>query len=187
MGCGNLMLRSARSRKSSCVVPSKDCLSNSAAAADANAEQRFFLPLQRMSGSGANGKSVRHTARHGTCSANAWYMVSKPESHSVGGFSNRRFEWRFCLLLPPWAKVGRARKRETSPLNRETPPSKTFTKERNSYENSNHLHRRQSRLRRFVLCHSHSPLTRQPREIDRQAPSEEAYTEKKRQRRTKLL
>ena len=36
------MLRSARSRKSSCVVPSKDCLSNSAAAADANAEQRFF-------------------------------------------------------------------------------------------------------------------------------------------------
>ena len=35
------MLRSARSRKSSCVVPSKDCLSNSAAAADANDEQRF--------------------------------------------------------------------------------------------------------------------------------------------------
>ena len=41
MGCGNLILPAARSRKSSCVVPSKDCLSNSAAAADANAEQRF--------------------------------------------------------------------------------------------------------------------------------------------------
>ena len=41
MGCGNLMLRSTRSQKFSCVVPSKDCLSNSAAAADANAEQRF--------------------------------------------------------------------------------------------------------------------------------------------------
>ena len=32
-----------RSRKSFCVVPSKDCLSNSAAAADANAEQRFLF------------------------------------------------------------------------------------------------------------------------------------------------
>ena len=32
-----------RSRKSSCIVPSKDCLSNSAAAADANAEQRFWF------------------------------------------------------------------------------------------------------------------------------------------------
>ena len=37
----NLMLRSARSQKISCVVPSKDCLSNSAAAADTNAEQRL--------------------------------------------------------------------------------------------------------------------------------------------------
>ena len=43
MGCGNLILPAARSRKSSCVVPSKDCLSNSAAAADANAEQRFWF------------------------------------------------------------------------------------------------------------------------------------------------
>ena len=41
MGCGNLMLPATRSRKSSCIVPSKDCLSNSAAAADANAEQRL--------------------------------------------------------------------------------------------------------------------------------------------------
>ena len=41
MPVANLLLRSARSRRSSCVVPSKDCLSNSAAAADANAEQRF--------------------------------------------------------------------------------------------------------------------------------------------------
>ena len=37
----DLMLRSARSRKSSCIVPSRDCLSNSAAAADWFAEQRF--------------------------------------------------------------------------------------------------------------------------------------------------
>ena len=41
MGCGNLMLRSTRLRKFSSVVSSKDCLSNSAAAADANDEQRF--------------------------------------------------------------------------------------------------------------------------------------------------
>ena len=33
----------ARSQKISCVVSSKDCLSNSAAAADANAEQRFWF------------------------------------------------------------------------------------------------------------------------------------------------
>ena len=37
----NLMLSATRSRKFSCVVPTKDCLSNSAAAADANDEQRF--------------------------------------------------------------------------------------------------------------------------------------------------
>ena len=43
MGCENLMLRSTRSRKFFCIVPSKDCLSNSAAAADANAEQRFLF------------------------------------------------------------------------------------------------------------------------------------------------
>ena len=66
-----------------------------------------------MSGSGARGTSVRHTARQRPCSVNAWYMVSKSESHSVGGFSNRRFEWRFCLLLPPRAKVGRAGARNT--------------------------------------------------------------------------
>ena len=41
MGCGNLMLPATRSRKASCLASSKDCLSNSAAAADANAEQRF--------------------------------------------------------------------------------------------------------------------------------------------------
>ena len=43
MGCGNLMLRSARSRNSSSVVSSKDCLSNSAAAAGTHAEQRFWF------------------------------------------------------------------------------------------------------------------------------------------------
>ena len=43
MGCGNLMLRSARLRKSSFLVPSKDCLSNSAAAADTHTEQRFLF------------------------------------------------------------------------------------------------------------------------------------------------
>ena len=41
MGCGNLMLPATRSRKSSFFVPLKDCLSNSAAAADTHAEQRF--------------------------------------------------------------------------------------------------------------------------------------------------
>ena len=43
MPAANLMLRSARSQKISCVVPSKDCLSNSAAAADTHAEQRFWF------------------------------------------------------------------------------------------------------------------------------------------------
>ena len=37
----DLILHSTRSQKISCIVPSKDCLSNSAAAADANAEQRL--------------------------------------------------------------------------------------------------------------------------------------------------
>ena len=68
-----------------------------------------LLPSHRMSGSGVGGKSVRHTARYGICSVNAWYMVSKSESHSVGGFLNRRFKWRFWVLLPPWAKVPRVR------------------------------------------------------------------------------
>ena len=35
-------------------------------------------------------------------------MVSQPKSHSVGGFLNRRFKWRFWVLLPPRAKVPRA-------------------------------------------------------------------------------
>ena len=39
----DLILHSTRSQKFSCIVPSKDCLSNSAAAADANAEQRFLF------------------------------------------------------------------------------------------------------------------------------------------------
>ena len=114
MPAANLLLRSTRSRRSSCVVPSKDCLSNSAAAADAVRRTTLLvLPLRRMSGSGARGKSVRHTARHGICSENAWYLVLKSERYSAGGFLNRRFKWRFCLLLPPKAKVGRAGARNT--------------------------------------------------------------------------
>ena len=77
-----------------------------------------------MSGSGAGRKSVRHTARQRLCYVNAWYMVSQTESHSVGGFSNRRFEWRFCLLLPPRAKVGRPQAKPpcTSEKKEKTPP-----------------------------------------------------------------
>ena len=37
----DLILHSTRSQKFSCIVPLKDCLSNSAAAADTNAEQRL--------------------------------------------------------------------------------------------------------------------------------------------------
>ena len=43
MTTADLMLRSARLRKSFCVAPSKDCLSNSVAAADWFAEQRFWF------------------------------------------------------------------------------------------------------------------------------------------------
>ena len=39
----DLILYSTRSQKFSCVVSSKDCLSNSAAAADANDEQRSLF------------------------------------------------------------------------------------------------------------------------------------------------
>ena len=104
----NLILRSTRSRKSSCLVSSKDCLSNSAAAADWFAEQRFRFyrcSCERRREAKRNkypwgaaaqeGSQFRHTARHGICSVTAWYMVSQPKSHSVGGFLNRRFEWRF--------------------------------------------------------------------------------------------
>ena len=41
MTIADSILHSTRSRKSSFFVPSKDCLSNSAAAANANDEQRF--------------------------------------------------------------------------------------------------------------------------------------------------
>ena len=41
MTIADLTLRSTRSQKFFCVVSSKDCLSNSAAAADANAVQRL--------------------------------------------------------------------------------------------------------------------------------------------------
>ena len=41
MNNADLILHSTRSQKFSCIVPSKDCLSNSAAAADWFAEQRF--------------------------------------------------------------------------------------------------------------------------------------------------
>ena len=43
MSIANLTLPATRSRKSSCIVPSKDCLSNSVVAADAHAEQRFWF------------------------------------------------------------------------------------------------------------------------------------------------
>ena len=43
MDCGNLMLHATRSRKFSCIVPPKDCLSNSAAAAETNVEQHFWF------------------------------------------------------------------------------------------------------------------------------------------------
>ena len=39
----DLILYSTRSQKFSCVVSSKDCLSNSAAAADTHDEQRFWF------------------------------------------------------------------------------------------------------------------------------------------------
>ena len=37
---------------------------------------------------------------------------------SVRGFLNRRFKWRFWVLLPPWAKVPRGRSHETPPSRR---------------------------------------------------------------------
>ena len=39
----DLILHSTRSQKFSCIVPLKDCLSNSAAAADTHDEQRFWF------------------------------------------------------------------------------------------------------------------------------------------------
>ena len=43
----------------------------------------FCSTVATVSGSGARGKSVRHTARHGTCSANAWERVFQSERHSA--------------------------------------------------------------------------------------------------------
>ena len=116
MPIADLILHSARSQKISCVVLSKDCFSNSAAAADANAEQRFFLPLQRMSGSGAKGKSVRHTARQRPCSANAWYMVSNGNKNSAQGSEETFGFFRlFCPLFQLLGKVGRRRQNKNNP------------------------------------------------------------------------
>ena len=55
----------------------------------------FASTVATVSGSGAEGKSVRHTVRPRPCIANAWYRVSESERYSVGGFLNRRFKWRF--------------------------------------------------------------------------------------------
>ena len=43
MTIADLTLPATRSRRYSCVVPSKDCLSNSAAAADTHVEQRSLF------------------------------------------------------------------------------------------------------------------------------------------------
>ena len=47
--------------------------------------------------------------------------VPQSERHSVGGFSNRRFEWRFCLLLALLPKVGRSAERNIPFEPRNTP------------------------------------------------------------------
>ena len=67
-----------------------------------------------VSGSGARGKSIRHTLRKRIYFRERVVQSHKfTAQHSAGGFLNRRFKWRFWALLPPRAKVPRARKRET--------------------------------------------------------------------------
>ena len=63
MTIADLILRSTRSRKSSFFVLSRDCLSNSAAAADTNTEQRFDFYRPTASAAAAQEGSqfvIRH-------------------------------------------------------------------------------------------------------------------------------
>ena len=61
-----------------------------------------------ISGSGARGIDDSSYAAKTTVSCErVVYGVKLKTRHSVRGFLNRRFKWRFWLLLPPGAKVTR--------------------------------------------------------------------------------
>ena len=64
--------------------------------------------VEKMSGSGARGIDDSSYAAKTTVSCErVVYGVKLKTRHSVRGFLNRRFKWRFWLLLPPRAKVTR--------------------------------------------------------------------------------
>ena len=64
--------------------------------------------VEKMSGSGARGIDDSSYAAKTTVSCErVVYGVKLKTRHSVRGFLNRRFKWRFWLLLPPGAKVTR--------------------------------------------------------------------------------
>ena len=70
--------------------------------------------VRSISGGGARGKSMRHTTTTMTMFRERAVKGRRfLTGDSAGGFLNRRFKWRFWVLLPPRAKVPRARKRET--------------------------------------------------------------------------
>ena len=70
----------------------------------------FGSTVATVSGSGAGGQSVRHTARHGICSVNAWYMVSNGNKNSAQGSEETFGFFRlFCPLFQLLGKVGRRR------------------------------------------------------------------------------
>ena len=67
----------------------------------------------RMSGSGDRRTSIPHLERFTANLQREEYKRPKYHVRGASGFSNRRFERRFCPLLPTGAKVGRAAARKT--------------------------------------------------------------------------
>ena len=52
--------------------------------------------------------SVQHSGEFALCCVRVGCNPAQHTARGAGGSSNRRFERRFCPLLPPGAKVGRA-------------------------------------------------------------------------------
>ena len=106
MSIANLTLHATRSRKSFCLVPSKDCLSNSAAAADAN-DERPFRVYRRASHS-------RNHIKNGESFSTGMFRAPARPTFALGGksrqkrHSNLRFENPLTLYLSDFDTMYRA-------------------------------------------------------------------------------
>ena len=70
--------------------------------------------FQSKSGSAQRNSSVQHFGWFSSCRVRVGRTAAQRDVRGAGGFSNRRFERRFCPLLPLLAKVGRSGERNIS-------------------------------------------------------------------------